>query len=302
MPVELVCNLLSNEIIMLYLINKNIVFNTEDRTLAMQQDDLSVVTLSNSSNRLLYELLYSYGQTVSRDTLFQNVWDNHGLVSSNSNLNHYISQLRKSLVSFGLSEKVIITVPKTGFKFSDEVQVMLLDNDGQTPRAEQIIKESSESIDNQLDKLAATILSETQDRDVLVKNEEPKPESNLAALPDLNKTLNSGHSRKLLYMVSLAVLLTSAVLVGLFFAMGNNKDKLNNTFLSVSNTCPIYTFYPLSMDIKEKMVEEVESIVKDRNISCGNNQFIMVHYVNKTLTSLCSAQEERSFSCSVINS
>ncbi|VFS51589.1 winged helix-turn-helix domain-containing protein [Budvicia aquatica] len=181
---------------MLYLINNNIVFNTEDRTLVMQQDEMSAVILSNSANRLLYELLYSYGQTVSRDSLFQNVWDNHGLVSSNSNLNHYISQLRKSLVSFGLSDKVIITIPKVGFKFSEKVPVMLMDDNGDTPRAEDK-NERLESVYQELDNLTTEILSQTQDRTELTDiNQQSLLSQNIAQSDDVNKKLLLSHHIK----------------------------------------------------------------------------------------------------------
>ncbi|GKX62262.1 winged helix-turn-helix domain-containing protein [Pragia fontium] len=283
---------------MIYLINNNIVYNTEDRTLVMQQDDMSTVMLSNSSNRLLYELLYNYGQTVSRDTLFQNVWDNHGLVSSNSNLNHYISQLRKNLISFGLSDKIIITIPKVGFKFSEKIPVMILDSGGETPRAENET-DRLESIDLQLNKLTSEILVETQIRHEEV--DEPLP-LKVDETPNIhNNEVTKARFKwpgKIFYISLLLLALISAVTIA-FFAMEHKKSN-SGLFLSAKSICPIYTFYPLSTDEKVKMVDNVDAILKENNISCGKEKFVMVHYNSQILISLCSVKGERTFSCSKI--
>ncbi|EOH8097145.1 transcriptional regulator, partial [Salmonella enterica subsp. enterica serovar Newport] len=58
-----------------------------------------------------------------RDTLFKTVWDDNGMRSSNSNLNQYISILRKQLVQVGLPENIIITVPRVGFMFNPDIDV-----------------------------------------------------------------------------------------------------------------------------------------------------------------------------------
>lgn len=286
---------------MLYLINNNIVFNTEDRTLVMQQDEMSAVILSNSANRLLYELLYSCGQTVSRDSLFQNVWDNHGLVSSNSNLNHYISQLRKSLVSFGLSDKVIITIPKVGFKFSEKIPVMLMDDNGDTPRAEDK-NERLELVYQELDDLTTEILSQTQDRTELADiNQHSLLSQGIAELDEANKKITTKPSSKILYIVCSILALVSLTLITLFFITDTRSTK-SNLFMAESDVCPIYKFYPLPSELNGKTNEEIDAIIKTNNISCKNDQFIMVSYGNKTLASLCSATDQRSFSCKALNS
>lgn len=52
-------------------------------------------------NRLLAYLLERQGQVINRDELLDNVWDLHGLRSSNHTLNKYISEIRKHFVSTG---------------------------------------------------------------------------------------------------------------------------------------------------------------------------------------------------------
>ncbi len=48
------------------------------------------------------------------------------MVSSNNNLNHCISKLRRILRNLGLEDEVITTVPKMGFMFHQQVMVELL--------------------------------------------------------------------------------------------------------------------------------------------------------------------------------
>ena len=114
----------------------------------MQDDALSAMTLSNSSSRLLFELLHHRGQALSRDVLLETVWDNYGLVSSNSNLNHYMSRLRKKLDFFNVPERGIITVPKKGFKFNENVPVILLSQseDGRSNVTEQTLEVQSTEV------------------------------------------------------------------------------------------------------------------------------------------------------------
>lgn len=279
---------------MLYLINKNIVFNTEDRTLAMLQDDMSVVVLSNSSNRLLYELLYDYGQTVSRDTLFQNVWDKHGLVSSNSNLNHYISQLRKSLTSFGLSDKVIVTVPKVGFRFSDAIPVVLISEEGDSPRAKED-EPVSYSVDRELDKLTSEILAKAADA-TSSEDEAPEP----LPMPMAKATTHSAKGASgIKYVAFISIFLAVLALVLGVYYFGRVESKGSDAAFSFKRECHIYTFshQPVSPDgLKNKL----EKMVKNKAILCADGQFIMVHSSEDPFASLCSVTDDRVFQCKPI--
>ncbi|MEZ3501467.1 transcriptional regulator [Pantoea sp. KPR_PJ] len=106
---------------MVYTIDGIIVYNSEDSTLSHipTQETLS---LSISSGRLLERLLDSHGEILSRDTLLTEVWDKYGLRGSNSNLNQYLSMLRRALAGFGC-ENLIITVPKMGIRLNTAVPV-----------------------------------------------------------------------------------------------------------------------------------------------------------------------------------
>jgi len=106
---------------MIYIINDIITFNSDDCTLSHipTQESLS---LSISSGRLFEQLLNSGGEILARDTLLTEVWDKYGLRGSNSNLNQYLSIVRRALAAFGC-ENLIITIPKIGIRLNTEIKV-----------------------------------------------------------------------------------------------------------------------------------------------------------------------------------
>lgn len=101
-----------------YIIDNQLLFNPEDRSLVRIGDDLSRMVLTHISSRLFCLFLESDGSIIPRDTILQKVWDEHSMISSSNNLNNYISGLRKQLISLGLEIPLIITEPKLGFRIN----------------------------------------------------------------------------------------------------------------------------------------------------------------------------------------
>ncbi|MEJ4045339.1 winged helix-turn-helix domain-containing protein [Erwinia sp. SLM-02] len=109
-----------------YRIDNQLLYNPDDRSLVRIDDDLSRGVLTPISNRLFCLFLESDGSVMPRDTLLQKVWDDHNLIASGSNLNNYISSLRKQLAALGLEVPLIITEPKMGFRIdADRVKVQI---------------------------------------------------------------------------------------------------------------------------------------------------------------------------------
>lgn len=106
---------------MIYTIDGSITYNTDDCTLSHlpTQESLS---LSISTGRLFERLLTSEGDILSRETLLTDVWDKYGLRGSNSNLNQYLSILRRALAAYGC-ENLIITIPKVGIRLNIDIPV-----------------------------------------------------------------------------------------------------------------------------------------------------------------------------------
>lgn len=99
-----------------YRIDNQLLYNPADRSLVRIDDDLSMTVLTHISNRLFCLLLESDGSTIPRDIILRKVWGEYRLTASGSNLNNYISGLRKQLVALGLEIPLIITEPKIGFR------------------------------------------------------------------------------------------------------------------------------------------------------------------------------------------
>jgi DNA-binding winged helix-turn-helix (wHTH) protein len=80
------------------------------------------LTLPLPARRLIELILESDGEILTREFLFVEVWDKYGLRSSNSNLNQYMSILRRSLVRLGC-DNFIVTLPTVGIRLSENVLI-----------------------------------------------------------------------------------------------------------------------------------------------------------------------------------
>lgn len=63
---------------------------------------------------------------VSREEVLKKVWDDNGLTSSNSNLNQYLSMLRKTFRHYGI-DNIIITVARGYLQLNPDVSIEPLD-------------------------------------------------------------------------------------------------------------------------------------------------------------------------------
>ncbi|WP_249932425.1 MULTISPECIES: winged helix-turn-helix domain-containing protein [Citrobacter] len=109
-----------------YLISSLARYRSDDGTIWPVSDEDSVIILTATMNRLLAYLLERQGQVINRDELLDNVWDLHGLRSSNHTLNKYISEIRKHFVSTGIQAECITTVPRIGFMFNQDIEVVVM--------------------------------------------------------------------------------------------------------------------------------------------------------------------------------
>ncbi|MEO3992304.1 winged helix-turn-helix domain-containing protein [Pseudocitrobacter cyperus] len=120
---------------MKYIINKSVDFIVAERKLSGNDQD---VILSNPACRLLLVLLENNQLQVSREELLTKVWEDFGLVSSESSLNNSISSLRRGLSEVGV-DNVLETVPKKGFILHlDEVKLENLPGDYLTNNIENV--------------------------------------------------------------------------------------------------------------------------------------------------------------------
>nr|WP_282554145.1 winged helix family transcriptional regulator [Providencia rettgeri] len=110
---------------MKYKINAFILYDAVDGTLSLKEDEVDT-QLSITANALLFYFIQHRG-VVSRDEVLKAVWDDNGLVSSNSNLNQYLSILRKAFRPYGI-ENIIVTVARGRLEFNSDVSLELIDD------------------------------------------------------------------------------------------------------------------------------------------------------------------------------
>ncbi|EFM19336.1 MULTISPECIES: winged helix-turn-helix domain-containing protein [unclassified Pantoea] len=123
---------------MKYIINACIGFSPADGVLYRIESEDSV-TLPLPAQRLLLIILESEGEIVTRDSLLTGVWDQFGLVGSNSSLNQYLSLLRRSISAFGC-ENFIETLPKVGIRLCEFVHIQKIDEENNSDTTEVISK------------------------------------------------------------------------------------------------------------------------------------------------------------------
>jgi len=99
-----------------------VIFDTE-KALLVNLLTGDCIELSQTSARLLAALLTHSGEVLARDEIFQSIFDKFGARASNSNLNQYISILRKNLHDLGIEQEIIITVPRVGFTISEHAVI-----------------------------------------------------------------------------------------------------------------------------------------------------------------------------------
>ncbi|PNF13470.1 hypothetical protein A6J71_00060 [Enterobacter cancerogenus] len=112
---------------MIVVIEKIVVFNSIDCRLSNVQtaDDITITLLHSQ----LLELLIRYqGFAVSRNEIFDKIFDVNGAHTTNNNLNQNISILRKHLLHLGITDEVITTVTRVGFMIRDSILIEISDN------------------------------------------------------------------------------------------------------------------------------------------------------------------------------
>lgn len=110
---------------MRYQINACLYYDASDGSLTLPDSDTPDTHLSITANALLYFFLRNPG-IISREEVLKKVWDDNGLTSSNSNLNQYLSLLRKTFRYYGV-DNIIVTIPKGNLELNPAIPIELID-------------------------------------------------------------------------------------------------------------------------------------------------------------------------------
>lgn len=111
---------------MKYIIDTELVFDSDERTLFLQESPGKSLEIGAITARLFVEMLENVAG-VEREYLLDVVWSNHGLKPSNNNLNNHISLLRKNIASIAEVDDLIITLPKKGFVVNKKYSVNMVE-------------------------------------------------------------------------------------------------------------------------------------------------------------------------------
>ncbi|MBA7845659.1 winged helix-turn-helix domain-containing protein [Klebsiella sp. RHBSTW-00484] len=106
----------------LYIIEGCIYFDEETMALSINGEQENTLVLPAPSARLLSELIKTNGTMITREELLVRVWEEYGYRASNSNLNNYLSILRRNLTSLLPQTVLITTLPKKGIVFQAQVE------------------------------------------------------------------------------------------------------------------------------------------------------------------------------------
>lgn len=113
---------------MKYIIELDVVFSPEEKTLSLNNDPNIYVPISNQANRLLLEMVRRKNEILNRNELIKRVWEDYGFTSSNNSLNVAVSEIRKAFSSLGKDPQIISTIPKVGLQFVADVAPVMSQN------------------------------------------------------------------------------------------------------------------------------------------------------------------------------
>lgn len=108
---------------MFYIIHDVLAFRPDDGAIWLLDDESQKTIVTPTASRLLNMLIDNHGIMQPREDILEKVWDAYGLEASNNSLNQNISLIRRTLISFGMPENTIKTIPKFGFLFSADIKI-----------------------------------------------------------------------------------------------------------------------------------------------------------------------------------
>jgi len=237
---------------MKYIINLNMVFDSDSRVLTLKNDINLSVGLSKPATRLLSELIINNNTTLIRDEIINKVWVEYGFSPSKASLSNHISELRKAFESLGLDKEIIITVPRTGFRMEAEIHPV-------TKCYESIEKKSADEIDK-------TAIDETSP--LVNEHTVPCSENRLDAVKKITRMSNVG-------VLACGLCLLTVSLGGAFFFM---SDKDNVRLVSTKGNCNIYSLKNIKPT--SDFIENAAKMIDTEGINCRDKN-VDIYYADK---------------------
>ncbi len=261
---------------MKYIINKIVVFNSDELTLFLYENNQAVTKLTKPASRLLLELIQNNKKNITRNDLLERVWSTYGFTASNAGLNNYISELRKAFALFGLVNEIIVTIPKLGFRFEGDIvlaEAMLL---------------PSEPMDNQGNSPYNEVEVEVEDK--MIEKEGSKKRFYLRSFTK---------NKKITVFIVLAV---GALLIAILISRyKEHHNYAPYTKVSELSNCEIYVIGHAEIDTSN--IKKVTDVLNDKKIDCVSSEKDVFYSEDKfysklqrvMLISVCSKNNENHY-------
>ncbi|EPL3976033.1 winged helix-turn-helix domain-containing protein [Serratia ureilytica] len=206
-------------------------------------DTLEPIVLSATLCRVLALLVKNNNLLLSRDFILSGAWDEYGKKSSHSNLNNYISMLRKIFSTLG-EDDIIVTAPREGFLFkAGEVHTL----DGES----------------------SSVVLSSEDLPSLPISEDLQPipiSEDLQPIP-INDARQSGGYRK--WLISGGVLLTIVILMVICY-LSISKNMMVQTNLGKIDKCSIIALSDPKITNISIEVREVDRLIDRLGLNCSS--------------------------------
>lgn len=106
-----------------YIINGFIEFHPAASTLRNLNDSENVIVLNSPAGRCLLLLITRNGTIVTQQEFMDIVWEKNGMLVSPNTFYQNISILRKGLKKVGLSEDLVVTIPRVGLTLASGTDI-----------------------------------------------------------------------------------------------------------------------------------------------------------------------------------
>lgn len=221
-----------------YTIDNKFIFEHRTSHIFLKDDPDQHIELSKPAARLFGEILLLNLKKgiATRDELLTNVWEEYGLVGSNNNLNTYISEIRKKLELVGIDPKIIVTVPKKGFRIDSHLSSIAMDNDNKQTVSSEIITSDNYGITETLvtpsknllipqnTELTKVSISEGENETVVlntsISNSTDDSKIKSSVTSEITATKNGARKGRMLL-----VAIISFILIGIFYLFINQLKK-----------------------------------------------------------------------------
>lgn len=259
---------------MKYRISAFLYYDATDGSLKLDDADKSDTKLSITANALLYVLIQNPG-VITRDQVMKLVWDDNGLTSSNSNLNQYISLLRKTFRNYGINN-IIVTIPKGRLEINPALSIEILDDNTRHPLFTQRL---------------------VTDERVNIKESQPGVVA-VEKLPNV-----SAEDKRWTYAALLIFICVFGLLLTSFFSR-NFTDNISFTTVDHDKCDLLSTEYMINTTVKNSYINNFDKVRDKLGIICGENEQFLFYYGDKlqtnglgrTFLAQCAKHEDNPFS------